>query len=221
MQPDPQVRHCPANGSDQLGHRGLARQINAPGGDLDAGDDDLLVPLFLQLPCLLHRQLQGRGAHRSPGVRDDAVGAEIYAAVLNLQHGPGPFRKAAGRQHLKAAALQGFVQGFPVDPVPGCRYQHFHELSAVSAAAQHIHPQLFYILSGMLAVTAAYADDRIGTQLPEPADHRPVLFVCHGGDGAGVDDIAVAGLIKAAQGMPLGHKQLLHGLGLILICFAP
>ena len=53
----------------------------------------------------------GRGAHPPPGVRDDAVGAEVDAAVLDLQHGPSAALQAAGGQDLKGAAVEGVVQG--------------------------------------------------------------------------------------------------------------
>ena len=50
--------------------------------------------------------------------------------------------------------------------------------------------------------------------------HLPGLFVADGGDGAGVDDIAVADLVKAAEGMPALHQQLLHRLRLVLVDLA-
>ena len=83
-QADAQVGNGPADGFDQYSQTGFSRQIHAPGGDLDAGDDDLPVALFCQSLCLLHGQLQGGGTDRSTGIGNDAVGAEIHAAVLDL-----------------------------------------------------------------------------------------------------------------------------------------
>ena len=64
-----------------------------------------------------HRQVQRRGPHRTPGIGDDAVGAEIDAAVLNLQHGPGPLRQTAGGKDLKFPAPQGGIDMLPLLPV--------------------------------------------------------------------------------------------------------
>ena len=44
---------------------------------------------------------RGEGADGPPGVGDDAVGAEVDAAVLDLQHGPGAALQAAGGQDLE------------------------------------------------------------------------------------------------------------------------
>ena len=72
----------------------------------------------------------------------------------------------------------------------------------------------------MLDIAAAHGDHRRRMLPAATANHRPVLFVCHRRDGAGVDDIAVTGLIEAADLMTLVPEQLLHGLGLILVGLA-
>ena len=46
----------------------------------------------------------------------------------------------------------------------------------------------------------------------------PVFLVRHSSDGAGVDDIAIAGFLKAADLVAKIREEPLHGLGLILIC---
>jgi hypothetical protein len=53
-----------------------------------------------------------------------------------------------------------------------------------------------------------------------PADHSPVFLIGNGGHRAGVDDIAVAGFLEANHLMSHGTKQLLHGLGLVLVHLA-
>jgi hypothetical protein len=52
------------------------------------------------------------------------------------------------------------------------------------------------------------------------ADDRPVFFVGYGGDGTGVDDIAVTIPVKGDDFVAPGPEQMLHGLGLVLIDFA-
>ena len=73
----------------------------------------------------------------------------------------------------------------------------------------------------MLGIADADTDDGVGVISPAAADHSPVLFVSHGGDGAGIDHIAVALVIEGYNLMTLTDQQLLHRLGLILICLAP
>ena len=57
--------------------------------------------------CLPH----GQRAHRAPGVGDDAVGAEVGAAVLHLQKGPGPALQPPGGEPFKMPPLKGRVHG--------------------------------------------------------------------------------------------------------------
>jgi hypothetical protein len=52
---------------------------------------------------------------------------------------------------------------------------------------------------------------------PAPADQGAVFSGRFAGDGAGVDDVAVAVFVKPADRMPPVPELLLHGLGLILV----
>ena len=94
------------------------------------------------------------------------------------------------------------------------------KLLPAAASAHHVRPQLLYGLGGVLAVTAAHADDRLRVFPAAAAEHGPVFLVRHGGDGAGIDDIAVAGVLKGGDVVPLLGQQALHGLSLILVGFA-
>jgi hypothetical protein len=104
-----------------------------------------------------------------------------------------------------AAAFRGFQQ-------------HFNELLPVGAAADHIHTQPADSVCVMLAVAAADGDDRVGVAFPAAADDGPVLFVRHSGNGAGIDDVAVAILFEMANFVTLLDQEPLHSLGFILIC---
>jgi hypothetical protein len=73
----------------------------------------------------------------------------------------------------------------------------------------------------VLGVAAANANDSLRVIPTTAANDRPVFLVGHSGNGAGVDNIAVTWLVKAANGVTQSGKKLLHSLGFILICFAP
>ena len=188
-----------ADGNQHIGHGGLAGEVDTPGGDLNAGDYDLPIAPLCQFLRLLHHKGDGGGAHRPPGVGDDAIGAEIDAAILNFQHCPGPLLQTAGRQHLEFPAAQGVVQIGTMDAAVAGGHHHVHKVLPLAGTAHHIHAQSLYSSAVVLAVAAADTDDRIGVVPAAAADDCPVFLVCHGGDGAGVDDIAVAGLVKVAD----------------------
>ena len=219
-QPYPQIRHRLTDFLNEQGHLRLSRQVNAPAGNFNAGHHDLPVAPLGQRLCLGNRHLQRGGTNRPPGVGDDAVGAEIYAAVLHLQHGPGALFQPAGGQTLEFPAAQGVVHLLPVGVGPGGIQEHLHKFLTVSAAADDIDAQRPNGLRVVLGIAAAHRDHRIRVVPPAPADYRPVLLVRHGGDGAGVDHIAIARILKGADFVALFQQQALHGLGLILICLA-
>ena len=106
---DPHLRHGMAHGLDEAGQVRPAGQIPAVGRQLDAGDDQLPIPLLGQPPGLLRRLVGGERAHGPAGVGDDAVGAEIGAAVLHFQHGAGAPLQPARGQGLEDPAAEGVV----------------------------------------------------------------------------------------------------------------
>ena len=142
-----ELRYGPADGFDQIGKRAAVLEIAAPRCDLDAREHDLAVAL--QRARLLHGLRQRQRAHRPAGVGDDAVGAEIAAAVLHLEHGAGARAEAPGRERLKGAAAHGVVQQDLLPGVlPGLFLPHGvqHELDKglASAAAGHdVHAESF------------------------------------------------------------------------------
>ena len=69
-----------------------------------------------------------------------------------------------------------------------------HEIFPIAAATNDIGIQCRCCIGVMLAVAAADADHCMGIVFPAAADHCAVLPVRYGGDGAGIDNIAVAGL---------------------------
>ena len=219
-QPDAKLRRSLTNRLNQLPQGRLSRKIHAPGGDLDAGDHQLPIALLGKLHGLLHRQLQGRGAHRPTSIGNDAVTAEIDTAILHLQKRPRAVGKTAGRQNFKFSAAQGIVKALLLLPIPDGREHILHKFLPLTAAAQHICSQRAHRLGIMLGIAAADTDDGLRMLPPAAADHRPVFLIRHRGDGAGIDDIPVALLLKAAHRMSHLRKKLLHCLGLILVCLA-
>ena len=163
---------------------------------------------------------QRRGAHRTACVGDDTVGAEVVAAVLNLQHSPGARFQAAGREKLKVPALKRRVHLLDA-PFLLCRQEHpVDKRFSPGTSGDDVDIQSPYLLRLHLGIAAADADDGAGILPPAAANDGAVFFVCHGGYGTGVNDVTVAGFLKTAQGMPHGQDLLLHGLGLVLIDFA-
>ena len=192
-------------------------QVLAPGGYLNARQNDLLIALFRQPAGLLRRLLHRQRAHPAPGVGDDAVRAEIGAAVLDLQHSPGSALQPSGGQLFKPPALERVIQGGKGLPLPNCALQKLHKAGAVAGAADQVHPQLFHISRVCLGITAAHRDHRVRSRLSGPADDLPGLLIAHGGDGAGVDQIGVRVPLEGDDLMSPGGKQLLQRLGLILV----
>ena len=212
--------HGGAQSLDKGAQRRLLRQIPPPGGDLDTGDDDLAEAPAAKGLRLGHGLLRRHGTHRAPGKGDDAVGAEIAAPVLHLEHGPGAALQAAGGQVLKVPAGHGVVQPLaPLSCAQGVE-QKLQKRLPSAAAGQNVRPQRTGRRGIHLAVAAADADHRIGIPPPAAADDGAVLPVSLAGDGTGIDDVAVAGLVKGPDFHAHLLQNLLHCLGFILIDLA-
>ena len=219
-QPDADLRHSLAQRRQKSRQPRLPRQVPAPGGDLDARNHDLPVAPVRQFPGLRHGHVQRCGPDRTTGVRDDAVGAEIRTAVLNLQHGTGPFLQPSGGQDLKLPAPQRSVHFFLLFPAIQGFQQHFHEFFPTGAAPQNVHAQGFQVLGGVLGIAPAHGQQGLWMLPAATAQHGPALFVGHGGNGAGVDHIGVAVPLESADLLTPLKQKALHSLGLILIHLA-
>ena len=220
-QPHPDVgRDRPADGLHRVDKGQTIPQFLPPGGDLNPGEDDLLITGLRQGLGLVGALLQRQGAHPAPGVWDDAVGAEVDASVLDLQHGAGAALQTAGRERFKTPAVEGVIQGCDgLALLPG-PLQQLHEASPVPRPGDQVHPKAAHILRMGLGVTAAYGDDSVRSRLAGPPDDMTGLFIAHRRDGAGVDNIGVRLPLKGDQGVAAPDSQLLQGLGLILIHLA-
>ena len=155
---------------DQIRQPLFPGQIFAPGRNLDARQHDLAVPFFRQALHLCQRIRQRQGAHPPPGIGDDAVGAEIHAAVLDFQHGAGAHAEAAGRQFFKLAARHGIVYRHHPAALRKRPLDQIQKGHAAGAAAQYVDAQGLQLLRRHLGIAAAHAHHRRRIQLFGPAD---------------------------------------------------
>ena len=108
-QPNAEVRYRPADSLHQVNQGRAVFQVLAPGGDLDASEHDLLVARCRQGSGLAYGFVQRQGADRSPGIGDNAVGAEVDTSVLHFQIGSGAALHIARMEHLKAPPPEGLI----------------------------------------------------------------------------------------------------------------
>ena len=105
-------------------------------------------------------------------------------------------------------------------PLLGSQEHHVQKCLTPGTAGDDVYVQLPHCLGLYLGVAAAYAHNGLGVLPTAAADDAPVFLICNGGDGAGINNVAVTGLIKGAQAMAQGQELLFHGLGFVLVHFA-
>ena len=91
---------------------------------------------------------------------------------------------------------------------------------AVGRSDHHVDTEGADLLRSGLRVAAADTDGCIGIQLLRAADSIACFFVRDSSDSAGIDDVAVAGLVEFAKRMAMGQQHLLHCLRFVLIDLA-
>ena len=141
------------------------------------------------------------------------------AAVLHLQHGAGAAGQASGGKGLKGAPGHGGDHLHDGLPLRGGLFHMVEKPDPLAGAAHHIGAQRPDLVGGQLRIAAADPHHGVGILLPRPPDGVAGLLIARGCDGAGVDDIAVAGGIKVCQCVAPGQQHLLHGLRLVLVDF--
>ena len=87
--------------AQQIDKRHPRRQVLAVGGDLDAGQHDLVHARRLQLRGLQFRLLRRQRAHAPARVRYNAIGTEVVAPILDLEQRAGAPLRHARRQDFK------------------------------------------------------------------------------------------------------------------------
>ena len=205
---------------DHVGKAGSARQVHPIGGHLDAGEHQLPVALLPDARRLGGGVGQRQAPQAAPGVGDDAVGAEVDAAVLDLQHGPGAAVHGPRGQLFQAPAQEGLVDAPGPLPLRHGLLHRRHEVHPVSGAEKHAGADLLGVLGAQLGVAAADRHHRAGVFVPQAADGLAGFAPALGGDGAGVDDHRVRHLAGGGGQMPVLLEPGLHGLGLKLVDLA-
>ena len=220
-QPHPQPRDRPAHRLDQVRQSRPAGKVPAVAGQLNAGDHNLLIARRLQGLRLGHGPLRGQGPHRPSGVGDDAVGTEIGAPILHLQHAPGTALQPSRREGLKPRSVEGVVQGHRLFPLGGHLLDQIQKGPPVPAAADEVSLQFLGRLGGDLGIAAAQRHQGLRGPFPRLADGLAGLLVAGGSHRAAVDEIHIRLVGKRHQVVAPGQKQGLHGLALVLVHFAP
>ena len=183
-----------SNGLDNVGKAGLAGQIDPVGRDLNAGQHDLAVALGVDARGLRRGGVQRQAAQAASGVGDDAVGAEIDAAVLNLQHGASAPRDGSGGELLEHAALERLVDAGAVLARAERVLERGHHARMVVRAEYYIRAGFCDGVRVKLRIAAADSDDRAGVLVAQSADGLARFAPALGSDGAGVDDDGVGNL---------------------------
>ena len=151
---------------DQIPQIRLPGQIHPVGGHLNAGEHQLPEAQIPQPLRLGHGVLQGQAAQPPPGVGDDAVAAEVDAAVLDLEHGPGPAGQGPGGQLLIAPALEGPVDAGLLRSLGHCLLHRPDKIGPVGGAEDHPAADLPGLLGAELGITAADGQHRTGILVP-------------------------------------------------------
>ena len=190
------------DGEQELGQAAAIFPFPAPGGNFDAVDDDFAIAFLRELFRFLHGGLQRHGADAASGVGDDTVGAEAVAAVFDFEKRSCTRGKTAGGELLegtgKAARFDLFPMGVAGFILRGLLHLQ-NEGFAVGRSDHHVDTEGTDLIRGGLRVAAADTDGCIGIQLLCAADGVACFLVGDSSDSAGIDDVAVAGLVEFAE----------------------
>ena len=197
----PDVRQRPEQLLEQIGERQTRRKVAAVGGDLDARQHDLVHACRTEASCLGKRLLRRQRAYPAARIWNDAVGAEVVAAILYFKEGTCASLRNAGRQRLIAAASLRQSRFSALHR----RFTALNDLCAVLRAADDIDlAGRLYALRVDLRKAAARRDDRAGVVPAEPVERADIFMVGDRCDRAGVDDdrirAAVYDLVSALGG---------------------
>lgn len=109
---------------------------------VDACQHHFSIALGSQFPDFIHRIFLEAGFQLSPGVGDNAEGAVIVAAFLDLHKGPGPDFAGHVDGHVFKVIhfhnVHGLIERLPVSAAHGFFYI-VHNMGAVLDAYNHVH----------------------------------------------------------------------------------
>ena len=190
--------HC-LNG---VGQRECARKIPPIGRDLDAGQHKLTVTLLGQMRSLPHHFIRRKTADAAARIRDDAIGTEVVAAVLDLEHRARAAIGSAGRQRLKVKAAERVIDAGDGCVLTKCAQNIIHERLLATAAVHDIGADGGCVLGAELRPAAAHGAQCLRVLLAQLADHLARLAPAFRRDGAGIDDDQVDRV-----SLPCGRKS--------------
>ena len=88
-QPETDLRQLAGEITEQVQQVGGRLQVKAVMTHMNTGEDNFLIALAGKNSCLLQHLCRRHAAAAAPGMGDNAVGAEIIAAVLHPDKGAG------------------------------------------------------------------------------------------------------------------------------------
>ena len=132
--------------------------------------------------------IQRQAADAAARIRDDAVGAEIVAAVLDLQHRARAAVGRARRQRLKVKALERIIHARDGRVLVERTQNVIHKRLLAAAAVHHVCADGRRVLRAELRPAAAHSAQRLRVLLAQLADHLARFAPALRRDGAGVDN---------------------------------
>ena len=182
----------------EVSETGCAGQIRAPGGEVDAGEDNLVEALVAEAFDLVDHDTGGDGAGIATTEGDDAEGAAVVAAVLDLDIGavaakavdkvPGGF----GDTHDVVDHHRFGVARGDAGPAFG---GHLFAVAEDKADLLHGRETVGFGLGG----AARYDHFRTGGFPRQASDFLLAFAHGFGGDRAGVDDDRVGKARRIGQ----------------------
>ena len=213
------VRRALRRGAYGVGKRRAVAEVLAVGGNFDPCDDDLAEALSGEPGALRGDIGERQAAHPAAGVRDDAVGAEIVAAVLDLEVSAGSALQRAGGEMLDREPPEGVVHALLPAPLRDGGLHRLDELRTVAAAENDVRAERGGLLRLDLGEATADGGDRAGVFGEQPPHGLARLAPALRRNGAGVDDHGV-GVARVGRRVAVGEQNRLHRLRLKLVDLA-
>jgi len=199
---------------DQMLQTVSIAEVVAVRPEVDTAQHDLPVTESLELMDLAQHRAVRYASARTAGNGDDAIGAVIVAAVLDLEEGARPGRVARLEKHLRVGVGARWVEQSP-------RFGKLEQTFLVGVANHQIHADLPDFTRGDLGITTR--DDDLGLRVAttKMTDELARLLGSDGGHGAGVEDAQIGRFSRAHDPMAGGCQTTRHGIDLADVQPAP
>ena len=160
--------------------------------------------------------------HGAARIRDDAVRAEILAAVFNLEERARALGAVVERDVLERMRLHDVRDADNLALLPHGLLDVLDDAAAL-LRAEHDRDALdgLDVLRCDLRIAAADRDDSLGVLAMRAPDDLAALAVAEARDRAGIDDVDIGPLLKRHDRIARALEKPLHRLRLELIDLAP